>query len=325
MSRDRRVGRVSASGAGRDGPSGRRAALRRAASSLATLAVLPGCATRPGPSAAGPGRDGPPRAALAADVLLIGEIHDNAAQHRLRLQWLDAIARHRRVALALEQLDAARQDDLDRARAADAGSADSLPLRARRLAEAAGFDFRGWDWRFYGPVIELALRRELPLIAANLSRSESVAVVRGRAPAAPEPAGWGSDERRALEDAIRDGHCGTLPESMIVPMAAAQRTRDARMARSLIDVRRRSGLPVVLLAGNGHVRRDIGVPRYLAGLPPQDRVFVIGMVESPEGPSNAFDHAELTEPAVREDPCRALRAGKPPSSETAERPEPSPR
>ncbi|HQY29357.1 MAG TPA: ChaN family lipoprotein [Burkholderiaceae bacterium] len=316
---------MSASGAGRDGPSGRRAALRRAASSLATLAVLPGCATRPGPSAAGPGRDGPPRAALAADVLLIGEIHDNAAQHRLRLQWLDAIARHRRVALALEQLDAARQDDLDRARAADAGSADSLPLRARRLAEAAGFDFRGWDWRFYGPVIELALRRELPLIAANLSRSESVAVARGRAPAAPEPAGWGSEERRALEDAIRDGHCGTLPESMIAPMAAAQRTRDARMARSLVDARRRGGLPVVLLAGNGHVRRDIGVPSYLAGLLPQDRVFVIGMVESREGRSSAFDHAELTEAAVREDPCRALRAAMPPSRDAGDRTEPSPR
>jgi len=267
----------------------------------------------------------PPPGAFAAEVLLIGEIHDNAAQHRLRLQWLDAIAGRRRVAIVLEQLDAARQDDLDRARAADAGSTDSLPVRARRVAEAAGFDFRGWDWRFYGPVIELALRRELPLFAANLSRSESVAVVRGQAPAAPEPAGWGSDERRALEDAIRDGHCDTLPESMIAPMAAAQRTRDARLARALIDARRRSGLPVVLLAGNGHVRRDIGVPRYLDGLSPRDRVFVVGMVESRAGSSTGFDHVELTEPAVREDPCRALRAGTPPSPGAIDRTGPSAR
>ncbi|HLS55817.1 MAG TPA: ChaN family lipoprotein [Zeimonas sp.] len=321
MSRNRPPGHARASAAGWPG---RRAALRRAASWLAALA-LAGCAARPGSQTTAPGRDGPPHEAFAADVLLIGEIHDNAAQHRLRLQWLEAVAGRRRIAIALEQLDAARQDDLDRARAADAGSTDSLPVRARRVAEAAGFDFRGWDWQFYGPVIELALRRELPLFAANLSRSESVAVVRGRAPAAPEPAGWGSDERRALEDAIRDGHCGTLPESMIAPMAAAQRTRDARLARSLIDARRRSGLPVVLLAGNGHVRRDIGVPRYLDGLSPQDRVFVVGMVESRAGSSTAFDHAELTEPAVREDPCRALRAGKPPSPGAMDRSEPSAR
>ncbi len=315
---------VCVSGAGSNGPAGRRAVLRRAASLLAALA-LAGCAARPGSPTRASGHDGPPHEAFAADLLLIGEIHDNAAQHRRRLQWLEAIAGHRRVAIALEQLDAARQDDLDRARAADAGSTDSLPVRARRLAEAAGFDFRGWDWPFYGPVIELALRRELPLVAANLSRSESVAVARGRAPAAPEPAGWGSEERRALEDAIRDGHCGTLPESMIAPMAAAQRTRDARMARSLVDARRRGGLPVVLLAGNGHVRRDIGVPSYLAGLLPQDRVFVIGMVESREGRSSAFDHAELTEAAVREDPCRALRAAMPPSRDAGDRTEPSPR
>lgn len=286
---------------------GRRALLRLAASSIAA-ATLPGCAALPGAASSAP-----PRAAFAADVLLIGEVHDNAAQHRLRLQWLEALAARRRIAIALEQIDAVRQGDLDRARAADAGSVDRLPVRARRLAETAGFDFRGWDWRLYGPVVELALRRELPLVAANLSRSESVAVVRGRAPAAPEPPAWGSDERRVLEDAIRDGHCGTLPESMVAPMAAAQRTRDARLAQAVIDARRRTRLPVVLLAGNGHVRRDIGVPRYLAGLPPQDRVFVIGMVETRDGPPAAFDHAQLTEPAVREDPCRALRAGTQPA------------
>ena len=307
-----RGGAPAASGGG-----ARRALLRLAAWSTLAIA-LSGCAALSGAptgTLAGAPADRPlPEAAFSADVLLIGEVHDNPAQHRLRLRWLDALGAQRRVAIALEQLDAARQADLDRARAADdaaatqATSAEDLSARARRLAEAAGFDFRGWDWRLYGPVIELALRRGLPLVAANLSRSEALAVMRGGA-AAPEPARWGTGERRALEEAIRDGHCGTLPESMIAPMAAAQRSRDARLAGALAEARQRSGLPVVLLAGNGHVRRDLGVPRYLAARLPGERVFVIGMVESREWPAAAFDHVELTAPAARDDPCRALRSG----------------
>ena len=65
---------------------------------------------------------------------------------------------------------------------------------------------------------------------------------------------------------------------------------------------------MVLLAGNGHVRRDLGVPRYLAERLPGERVFVIGMVESRDWPAAAFDHVELTAPAMRDDPCRALRS-----------------
>src|SRR5690606_12544333 len=143
-------------------------------------------------------------------------------QHRQRLEWLESLTARRRVAIALEHLDARDQDALDRARSSDAAAAaggDALPVRARRLAQAARFDFGAWDWRFYGPVIELALRRGLPLVAANLSRSESVAIVRSGGATVPEPPGWGDAERRALEQAIRDGHCGLLSVSALAPMA----------------------------------------------------------------------------------------------------------
>ncbi len=264
-----------------------------------------------------------PDAAFEADFLLIGEVHDNAAQHRLRLGWLEALAARRRFAIALEPFDAVRQQALDRARAADAAAAQNgepPAQRARRIAEAAGFDFRGWNWDDYRPVVELALRLDLPLAAANLSRVQTVAIARGAAPAAPLPEGWDADEQRALEASIRDGHCGLLPESAIAPMAAAQRSRDAQMARAIVEVHRRSGLPVALLAGNGHQRRDIGVPRYLAKLAPGERVFSIGLLEE-EGAAGAADGPEAvqrfaarydfvvaTPAARRDDPCDGLRA-----------------
>jgi hypothetical protein len=64
---------------------------------------------------------------------------------------------------------------------------------------------------------------------------------------------------------------------------------------------------VVLLAGNGHVRRDIGVPRWL-GDGWRDRLFSVGYLErsSERGgsePAAAFDAVVQTAPATRADPC----------------------
>jgi len=310
-----------------EGLDGSRGRIGRIGAAALLMLALAACSALPGAPAASL-----PAAAFDADFLLIGEVHDNAAQHQLRLHWLEALAARRRFAIAFEQFDAVRQDALDRARAADAAAAQNgepLAQRARRIAEAAGFDFRGWHWDYYRPVVELALRRDLPLVAANLSRAQTVAVARGSAPAEPLPENWGAAEERALEASIRDGHCGMLPESAIAPMAAAQRSRDAQLARAIVEAHRRSGLPVVLLAGNGHQRRDIGVPSYLAKLAPGARVFGIGLLEAQEpggddgvdsvndaagedAPERRFgsryDFVAVTPAAAREDPCEALRA-----------------
>jgi uncharacterized iron-regulated protein len=290
----------------------------RAACALGLAWLLAGCAaSAAGPHAPAGAIPALPPEAVAADVLLIGELHDNAVQHRLRLGWLESLADARPMVLALEQFDSERQADLDRALAADLGeSTDDAAARARRVAEAAGFDFRSWDWVHYGPVVELALRRRLPLVAANLSRRETSAVARGEAGAvaAPEPSGWSAHDRNALEEAIRSGHCGLLPEARIAPMAAAQRARDARMADSVAEARRRTGLPVVLLAGNVHVRNDIGVPRYLADRLPHDRLFSIGLLEEGGASmSSGFHRVEYTAPQSRVDPCESLKRPRRPA------------
>lgn len=280
-----------------------------------------------GPAAA-PGASGLPEAALTADFLLLGEVHDNVEQHYLRLRWLEQLAEVHPFALALEQFDADRQPALELARAAEASAPDDLAMRARRIAQAAGFDFDGWDWDLYRPAIELALRRDLPLVAANLSSADTARVAQRRAPAAPPPPGWREAETEAMRASIRAGHCALLPEPAVDAMALAQRTRDARIARALVDAQARTGLPVVLLAGNGHLRRDIGVPLHLAGLRPHAQVVSIGLLETGDtdsgdtatpddeaaapvhvnsGAGANFDFAVRTAPQPREDPCTALR------------------
>lgn len=64
----------------------------------------------------------------------------------------------------------------------------------------------------------------------------------------------------AQVEEVRRGHCNMLPVNMLEPMARAQIARDVVMAETI-----RPHVPrgVVLVAGNGHVRRDIAVPCWL--------------------------------------------------------------
>jgi len=66
---------------------------------------------------------------------------------------------------------------------------------------------------------------------------------------------WSAAREATLRSVIQDNHCNALPEHLLPGMAAAQRVRDATLAESLLD----SGPDgAVLIAGNGHVRRDLG-------------------------------------------------------------------
>ncbi len=254
-------------------------------------------------------------ACARADFVLIGETHDNPDHHRLQLELLEAIVRAgRRPAVALEQLDREHQAALDRARA-------ERPGDAGYVADAAQFDRRGWHWPFYEPIVAFALRNDLPLVAVNLSRRDAVAVVErgyealgGDAASRlgllqpPDPA-----RVEAIEAAVREGHCGKLPERVVPRMAAAQRARDAVIADALMA---RAPAGAVLIAGNGHVRRDLGVPVQLAVRAPQRSALAVGIVEVVEdmaraedyvapaaGDAPQFDFVVFTPRTARPDPC----------------------
>jgi uncharacterized iron-regulated protein len=106
----------------------------------------------------------------------------------------------------------------------------------------------------------------------------------------------------AQEHEIDIGHCGALSHAMWPRMARAQIARDAVMAEVLRE--HGGGGGVVLLAGNGHVRRDIGVPRWLDGAW-QSRVFTVAYLEIGDESTaqSVFDAVVLTAPAPRADPC----------------------
>jgi uncharacterized iron-regulated protein len=241
-------------------------------------------------------------------IVLLGEVHDNAAQHALRTAALrELVVQGARPAIAFEQFDRKRQLDIERARRERPRDADYL------IAQAKGRD--DWRWDSYRPFVALALEYDLPIVAANLSRREAMQVAIEGWPALFDPAtrselrldALPADFRRKHEDAIAIGHCNLLPPDALPARAHAQVARDIVMARSIRPYIDRG---VVLLAGNGHVRRDIGVPFWLTA-DERRGVVSIGLLERDTDGSGAesaadFDAYMITERAERADPCKEL-------------------
>lgn len=222
----------------------RRPLLPAAALSLALLGAA-GCAT-PAPL----GADGQARLAtlLPTDVLLLGEQHDAPAHQQLQrqaVQWL--AARGELAALALEMAEQGRSTaGLPR----DASEADVQHALAWRDA--------GWPWKTYRPVVMAAVRAGVPVLGANLPAARQREAMRDAAlDARLPPAALAEQQQR-----VRDGHCGLLPESQIGPMTRVQIARDIAMADT-VRAARQPGRTVLLVAGNGHVHRALGVPLHL--------------------------------------------------------------
>lgn len=237
-------------------------------------------------------------------VVLLGEVHDNAAQHALRVAALrQLLATGARPAIAFEQFDRERQPAIDGARR----DADHLIAQAR-----GGSD---WHWEFYREFVALALEYDLPIVAANLSRTDAMRVAIDGWPAVFDAQtarelkldALPAELLRKQEGAIAIGHCDLLSPEELPSLARAQMARDIVMARSIGPHLERG---VVLLAGNGHVRRDIGVPFWLPAETKRSAIS-IGILERDDddskGESGAdFDAYVVTERAERPDPCKEL-------------------
>ncbi len=210
-------------------------------------------------------------AALApADLLLLGEQHDDPQhqeRHRAVVQAL--AAQGRLAALALEMAEqGASTAGLPRA-------ADAATVRA-----ALRWDEAGWPWAAYGPAILAAVAQGVPVLGANLPRGGMRAAMADTAlDATLDPAALA-----AQRDAIRAGHCDLLPAGQLAPMARIQLARDRAMAATLVQAAV-PGRTVVLLAGAGHVDTQLGVPRHL---PPGLQVRTVRWPASGRAP--AVDH-----------------------------------
>ena len=241
--------------------------------------------------------------AAQAPIWLMGEVHDNPDGHAYRLRDLQAaVTADWRPAILMEQFNVDRQDELTRAW--------QTCKQAQCVIDAAGG--KGWDWDLYKPLIQLALAYRLPLVAANVSREQLGQVMQQGFGAVfdentmkaygldkPLPADWLQGQRVAIEQ----GHCNMLPEAMVDPMVNAQTARDVMFAQLIQDYAPQGA---VLIAGNGHVRKDLGVTEWLpSSLRPRVKVF--GYVEPDGINASWYDEVRVVPAHQRPDPCEAFR------------------
>ncbi len=243
-------------------------------------------------------------AALAADWILLGEKHDNAAHHQLQARIIDAIgATGRRPAVVWEMAGP------DQAEAFAGAKIDQVSF----LGQALGWEERGWPaWSIYQPIAEAALRNEMPMYPGNPSPELTRAVGHGES-LDPEQAArlawerdYDPDQRAALTDQMAAAHCNAMPAAAMAPMVDVQRLRDAWMAASLREADGGSG--AILIAGSQHVREDRGVPWRL-----EEDVFSLALIEVdraglkvedyPAFDPTKFDFVWFTARVDEDDPC----------------------
>jgi hypothetical protein len=114
-------------------------------------------------------------------------------------------------------------------------------------------------------------------------------------------------ERAARVDEQRGAHCDALPEDLLPGMVEAQRLRDAWLARAAIEAHAETGGPVFVITGNGHARRDWGVPALIGRAAPDLSVLSVGQYEVEAEETPPYDLWLVTQAVDRPDPCNAFR------------------
>lgn len=206
---------------------------------------------------------------LPTQALLFGEQHD-AAEHqtlaRETVEWLSA--RALLAALVIEMAQAPHHTA--------ALPATATPAQVR---DALAWSEPAWPWKQYGPVVMAAVSAGVPVLGANLPLTDLRSAMQ-RLPldnALPDAA------LKAQQQAIRLGHCGLLPERQIAPMTRIQIARDQQMAQ-VVRAALVPGKVVLLVAGSGHVDKQLGVPQHL----PSDFQVKVVIAQAGEA-AGAFD------------------------------------
>ena len=255
-----------------------------------------------------------------ARYLLLGEKHDNPDHHVLQARMIRALtADGRRPAVAFEMFTPSQVRALRHYLAAH-------PRDAAGIGEAVSWKASGWPaWAIYEPIAQAALDVGLPIVPANLD-DDRVRAVSRQGVAALDPAfvrrhgldqPLVADVRAAMAEEIRESHCGHAPEDRVGAMIGAQRARDAQMAEALVTAPGNDG--AVLIAGDGHVRNDHGVPAYVLRIDPAARTVTVAFVEVDTKRTNIenyaerfggrlpFDYVWFTPAVDDEDPCEKFR------------------
>lgn len=237
---------------------------------------------------------------IDAQIVLIGETHDNPVHHETQARIVAQIAPR---ALVFEMLTSDQADLVDATLISD----------QEKMQLTLDWNASGWpDFAMYHPIFAAA--PDARMYGGAVPRSVLRGVVEGDLMAAfDQPVLYGLDHELPIkEQAARQAlqfaaHCDALPEETLPGMVNVQKLRDARLAQAAIQALNETGGPVVVILGNGHARKDWGVPRFLRRVAPDASVWVVGQSEDGNAPDGGFDQIIDAPTLQRPDPCAAFK------------------
>jgi len=212
--------------------------------------------------------------AAKAQVVLLGESHDNADHHRWELQTVAALAALRpKLVLGFEMFPRRVQGALEPWVAGD--------LNEEEFLKAADWSkVWGYDAAFYLPLFHFARLNRIPMVALNVERDfvhmvgskglDAVPPEKREGVSVPAPASEAYLDRLfasyTLHPEIKDS-APTRADSGFRNFVQAQLVWDRAMAQALADAAARNPDALVIgVMGSKHIAHGDGVPRQLQSL-----------------------------------------------------------
>lgn len=238
-----------------------------------------------------------------ADVVILGEIHDNPTHHATQAEIVAAL---RPAALVFEMFPQLAEGEINDLRANGAPAGD--------IARVMHWDVTGRpDFGYYAAILAAApgatvFGASQPAVDVRRAGVEGAAAAFG-----PDATIYGLDQPLPrAELAVRArlftaAHCGKVAADRLPGMIEVQRFRDAGLADAAIWARTMTGGgQVVVIAGSGHADKLRGAPAAIAVAEPDLRVVTLGQFEAPPDAEERFDGVLLAPAPARADPCATL-------------------
>ena len=232
-----------------------------------------------------------------ARFVMIGEIHTNPDHHRWQAAAIDFLGQAgRSPAIVWEMIPTTRQHLLNTWLSGEAADTDELA----RLGKALNWSASGWPaWTLYQPIAGAAGQYRMPMFGAAFERAQvrQIGQEGMSGYSRLQKARLGLDKaltesnREAMLGTLRAGHCNLMPLAALQPMLQVQRARDGQMAAIMQQAATIDG--AVLIAGNGHVRKDWAVPAVLRGKGVVGPLLSIAQIEVEAGKTKATDYEAL--------------------------------
>lgn len=200
-----------------------------------------------------------------ANVIYLGETHDNPADHAAKLEIIQLMAKNQKIAIAMEMFQRPYQSVLDEYLRGN--------LTEAELIEQTEYQTRwGFPWEFYAPILRFAQENQIPVLAVNVPNEITRQVARQGLeslsedqkkfiPPFSEIRTDNSEYRqliREVYDAIHQNHGSS---DNFENFFLAQVLWDETMAEAIANFHQANpDYQIIVLAGKGHVVYGYGIP-----------------------------------------------------------------